>query len=152
VAKAEETTQRCRGCGDTKPITAFGWSSKRHRPTKICKACWGGPQMARSTGKETVDELTLYYSHIRSLVEEINSELADGKTMSDVWLREMTEEAYTAIVRALITKASSGDVNASKLLLEERHRRAGEPTQESTAESFEALFNLDPLAPGMDTA
>ncbi len=34
---------------------------------------------------------------------------------------------------------------------EERHRRLGEPTPGSVEESFEELFKLSPLKPGMDT-
>lgn len=147
----DEAKRACLICGKTKPASDFGWSKRKKRPTKACKMCWGEAGMARSHGNESTEELLLYYAHIRRLVEEINTEIASGKTIADIWVAQMTEEAYTSIVQALIGKASAGDVNAAKLLLEERHRRLGEPTPDSTAESFELLFKTDPLTPNLDT-
>jgi hypothetical protein len=159
---ASPIKQLCPGCNKTLPVENFGWSRKKSRPTKYCKACHGDPSISRRMNNESTAEMILYYSPIRSLMEHINEAQAEAvknglavdrpiPSLGDVWVGEMTEEAYRAIVKALIKKAESGDVNASKLLLEERHRRLGEPTPGSVEESFEELFKLSPLKPGMDT-
>lgn len=162
---AEETTkQRCRLCGKVKVIREFGWSKKYRRPTKTCKACWTKPQSERSQSPHIDStELVLYYTDIRErmiILNEAQAEAAaDGlpvdrpiQSLADVWVGEMTEEVCRLILLALIEKAKNGDVNATKLLLEERHRRAGEPTAASVEETFDDLFKLDPLTTGRDTA
>lgn len=163
MARVGPLKQKCRACSKLKRIEEFGWSRHRGRPTKTCIACQNDPSMARKMmGSESTRELVLYYSHVRSMMEDLNAAQAERiskglpvdrplKNLGDVWVSELTEEAYREIVQALIRKASNGDVNASKLLLEERHRRAGEPTSESVQESFEELFKIDPLTPNMDS-
>lgn len=162
---AEETTkQKCRDCGKVKPVREFGWSKKYRRPTKTCKLCWARPQAARSQQIHVeTQELLLYYTDIRERMIILNEAQADAaadglpvdrpiQSLADVWVGEVTEEVYRLILLALIEKAKAGDVNATKLLLEERHRRAGEPTAETVADSYEDLFKLDPLTVNRDTA
>lgn len=156
--------QRCRDCGKVKEIRAFGWSKKYRRPTKTCKLCWERPQSERSQSPHIdSNELVLYYTDIRERMIILNEAQAEAaaeglpvdrpiSSLADVWVGEMTEEVYRLILLALIEKAKAGDVNATKLLLEERHRRAGEPTAASVEESFDDLFKLDPLTTGRDTA
>lgn len=155
--------KKCPSCEKIKRIEEFGWSRRKQRPTKNCKACWRDPAKARSiVGDETGAELALYYTDLRSMMMTLNEQAAaaaaDGEpferqipTLADVWVSEMTEEVYRGIIKALIARADNGDVNASKLLLEERARRLGDPTAQSVQESFEELFKLDPLATGHDT-
>lgn len=159
----EAVKKKCPGCGKLKRIDEFGWSRRRNRPTRNCKMCWKNPFLAREMGgSESAKELVLYYADIRYLMERIADTQAeaakDGGSIdrpvanfSDIWLSEMTEEAYRGIIRALISKAQQGDAIASKLLLEERHRRLGEPTSSSVEAAFEQLFSLDPLTLGLDS-
>lgn len=156
---AEQVKQRCIVCGKTKEIQFFGWSRKKRRPTKTCQLCWSHPSL-----KDSTDELVLYYSRIRGLMEELAkaqvAALNDGKplnrkiasSLGEVFVDEVTEEVYRSIIRALIAKAESGDTRATELLLAERHRRAGEPSPGSVEASFEELFKLAPLTPNLDTA
>lgn len=161
---ADALTMKCRACGKVKRLDEFGWSKRRARPTKSCKACWSDAARIDESfrGKESTAELLLYYAEIRSLMEQIahtQAEAAkDGESidrpvssLADVWLSEMSEEAYRAILQALIAKAKGGDVYASKLLLEERHRRLGEPSKDSVEAAYEELFAVAPLSTGLDS-
>jgi hypothetical protein len=161
--KGETVKIKCRACGVPKRPEEFGWSVKKRRPTKTCVECWTTPTTARTMrANETTEELLLYWTHIRGLMTEIakaqKEALDEGlpvdrpiAALGDIWVGEMTEEAYRAIVQALIQKASNGDVNAAKLLLEERHRRAGEPTKEGVEEAFADLFKAAPFSTGLDS-
>lgn len=153
----------CPSCQKMRRVEEFGWSKRKKRPNVYCYHCWGTPRRNRLiNGSESTEELLLYYTEIRSLMINLHEAQAEAlakglpadrqiASLGDVWVSQMTEEAYSAIVQALIDKASRGDVHAAKLLLEERHRRAGEPTKESVEQSFEGLFNVDPLTPNLDT-
>lgn len=154
---------RCVTCNELKRVEEFGWSKKNRAPTKSCKKCWTDPSKNRQIiGGETTEEMLLYYAPIRRLMVEINEAQADAiandlpvdrpiAALGDVFVGEMTEEVYKAIVQALIRKASSGDTRAAELLLKERNARAGDPTPKDVEESWEDLFKVDPLKPGMDT-
>jgi hypothetical protein len=159
----EAVTKQCPNCKRVKRVDEFGWSRRKNRPTRYCKACWNEPTHAREIGgSESAKELMLYYADLRYLMEKIAETVAEAAkdggpldrpiaSLGDVWLSEMTEEAYRGIIQALIRKAQSGDAVAAKLLLEERHRRLGEPTPESVESAFEQLFSLDPLTLGLDS-
>lgn len=153
--------KKCRGCLKEKPIDEFGYSRRKRQPTATCKQCWGDVR-GRVMHGESTDELTLYYADVHYLMEKIHETQAeaasDGGTidrpiasLGDVWLSEMTEDAYRSIIQALIRKAATGDAVAAKLLLEERHRRLGEPSGENVEAAFEALFKIDPLTANLDT-
>lgn len=162
---SDHVKQACRICGKLKRVEDFGWSKRRHRPTRTCKACWSDPRTARGAlSRDTTEELILYYSDIRSLMTEIHKARAEtvkeglplerevATSYGEIFMSEMTEEAYRSIIQALKRKAGEGDVRATALLLEERHRRLGDPTPESVQDAFEELFKLSPLTPGMDSA
>lgn len=160
---AKPIKKLCPSCQKMKHMDEYAWSKRRNRPNIYCRACWDKPYPRLSSASESTTELSLLYSPIRSLMQHINEAQAEAAakglpvdrpiaSLGDVWVGEMTQEAYRAIVQALIRKAESGDVNAAKLLLEERHRRLGEPTPESVEESFADLLKIAPLTPGLDSA
>jgi hypothetical protein len=153
----------CPGCGKNKALDQFGWARRKRQPTKFCKACWTNPREARNImGRESAKELVLFYTPIRELMRMINDDQeraqAEGDavdhpiaSLDDIWLGEMTEEVYRAILKALIKKASQGDQRAAELLFKERARRFGGEDAPSDEEGFEELFSIDPLTPGLDS-
>lgn len=151
----------CRGCGKEKPIDEFGYSKRKARPTATCKTCWGDIR-GRVMHGESTDQMTLYYADLHYMMEKIHETQAEAAadggsidrpiaSLGDVWLSEMTEDAYRSIIQALIRKAATGDAVAAKLLLEERHRRLGEPSSDSVESAFEQLFKIDPLTANLDS-
>ena len=160
----ESVKLTCKICGKTKRVEEFGWSKRRQRPTKTCKKCWTDPRTARVlAGHDSTEELLLYYADIRSLMTEIHKARADtikdglplerevATSYGEIFMSEMTEEAYRAIIQALKRKAEQGDVKAAEMLLKERQARLGDPSPESVQDAFEELFRADPLTTGLDS-
>ena len=159
--KTEPVKLRCRSCQKIKFADEFGWSNKRNRPTRTCVSCW----VVRSDQQRSAatDELANYYAEIRSLMVTINEERAaaaqtgeplserEVQSLGDIFLGVLTEDVYRDIVEALSRKAKTGDVNATKLLLEERARILGDTSKADVDESFASLFNIDPLSIGLDS-
>lgn len=145
----DASTQVCIDCGQDKPLSEFGWSKRKHAPTKRCIACWKttnpGSDMKRD---RLVPSLIAIYEEVRGLMEQIHK-----ASFEQLVREEWDEQAMRLIMRGLVIRASDGDREAAKLILDVRLKlRAQSDGSEDEGVNLAALLASDPIAPDPSSA
>lgn len=141
VAPAE--TQVCIICKRDKPLIEFGWSKRRRAPTKRCIACWTAP----NRDKGSIPLLSIY-AELMILMDNIRG----AKTFEQLVKEEWDEHAMRLVMRGLLLRASEGDREAAKLILDVRLKlKAQGDGSEEDVLNLAQLLASDPLITGGDT-
>lgn len=144
VVEGAAETAVCIYCLVEKPLSEFGWSKKRKRPTKSCLNCWDtSPERDK-----LVPNLILLYAELMPLMDQIGK--AD---FAQLVREEWDEQAMRLIMRGLTVRASQGDTRAADLILQVRLKlRAEGEGEDEDINTLAKLLATDPLQTGSDTA
>lgn len=139
----EPETATCQTCGREKPLTEFGWSKRKGKPTKRCISCWQSPDLDR-----LVPSMVGIYFELEQLMTQIRK-----ATFEEIIRSELDETALRLVLRGMVERANKGDSNAARVLIDVRLKlnQAGDGSEEETV-NLAQLLAQDPLATGGDTA
>lgn len=142
-------TQVCIDCGERKQMSEFGWSKKRHRHTRRCVMCWKTTNPGSDLKRDRlVPNLIAIYEEVRLLMEQIHK-----ASFEQLVREEWDEQAMRAIMRGLVIRASDGDREAAKLILDVRLKlKAQGDGSEEDVINLAQLLASDPLNPDQSTA
>ena len=141
MSEREAETQICADCGVPKPLSAFGWSKRKNRPTKRCIECWQQPGRDR-----IVAPLVAIYAELEMLMAQIKKATFDEMVRS-----EWDEQALRLVMRALLDRAQAGDREAAKLIIDTRLKLKAQGEGEDDTLNLAALLAEDPLVTGSDS-
>lgn len=149
---AEAETQLCIRCQTVKELSEFWYSKKRRRHTRTCKACGDSnrlrPDLRPLAKTHDYKPIAAIYEELLPLMDTIRA-----ATFEQLVKSEWTEDAMRLVMRALVQRATEGDTQAIKLIVEMRLKlRAEGDGSEEDIVNLAQLLAQDPLQTGTDTA
>lgn len=145
----EVKLQHCIDCGTPKPLSEFGWSKKRQRPTKRCIECWGTTNPDSVLKRDRlVPSLIPMYEELSLLMEQIHK-----ASFEELVKSEWDEQAMRLIMRALVDRAANGDTKAIEIIINTRLKlKAQGDGSEEDIVNLAQLLASDPLGADPSTA